>query len=67
MHEIVHQNRAIGELGLANYIHGAWIIEEKIMHETGPPRTNTVRTTIPHVADETVPAAVEVAGGVIPA
>lgn len=65
MDEVVGEDGAVGELGLADEVHGARVVEEEVMHQARPPGRDAVRAAETHVAHERVPAAVEVACVVI--
>ena len=67
MNQVIHDNRRVGILGLANHPHCARVVEEEVVHETAPPRRHAMRAAEAHVTDEGVAAAVKVLGVVIAA
>ena len=60
--EVVHDDGRVDVLGLADDGRRARVVEEEVVHQAGPPGRDAVRAAEADVADEGVPAAVEVAG-----
>lgn len=65
MHQIIRQHCRVGKLGLAHHLHRARVIQKQVVHQTTPPRADTMRATVAHVADERVTAAIKVEARVI--
>lgn len=65
MDEVIRQHRAVGELGLADDVVGARVVEEEVVHQARPPGRDAVRPPVAHVAHQRVAAAVVVARRVV--
>lgn len=55
---VIRERSQIGELGLAYYVLGAWLVEEHEVHDATPPHHHSVLATEALVSNERVSATV---------
>ena len=55
---VIRERSQIGELGLAHYVLGAWLVKEHEVHDATPPHHHSVLATEALVSNERVSATV---------